>query len=163
MPQTIRLSPPSCMPTLTTSAAPQGSDQQRRRRGSRGRACSSTGLLVQDRDASQLGECALLLIEAHPLVSERHHDRPWHCVAGGWVPARNSYSVDAGDHLGRGGGHFGAAWICRASGDGPTALLVMLGDSAVSVGNFALVDTASAACVSRAERHGQRRLPTHGG
>jgi hypothetical protein len=39
----------------------------------------------------------------------------------------------------------------------------MLGDSAVSVGNFAWVDTAGAACVSRAERYGQRRLPTHGG
>ncbi|MBV9060933.1 MAG: hypothetical protein JOZ09_17535 [Pseudonocardiales bacterium] len=37
--------------------------------GSRGRVLSSTGLLMQDRDASQLGECALSLIEAHPLES----------------------------------------------------------------------------------------------
>jgi len=30
---------------------------------------SSTGLLMQDRDTSELDECVLLLIEAHPLES----------------------------------------------------------------------------------------------
>jgi hypothetical protein len=70
MPQTIRLSPPSCTPTLTSS---RSSARQRPTATATGkprkRVLSSTGLLVQDRSASQLGECALLLIEAHPLVS----------------------------------------------------------------------------------------------